>query len=108
MFAQENSSKRESNKIYVCRAKAEKAAAAEAAHIGTDMETNMEEAERFTLSTGVESRGPPDLALISRRIKETVRLLDTFKVQYCTVLAHSCQLLIVLSHAGAIAFAAVP
>ncbi|KAL3146207.1 26S rRNA (cytosine-C(5))-methyltransferase nop2b, variant 2 [Trebouxia sp. C0010 RCD-2024] len=65
------------------RAKAEKAAAAEAAHIGTDMETNMEEAERFTLPTGAEvegvERGPPDLALISRRIKETVRLLEGFK-----------------------------
>lgn len=66
------------------RAKAEKAAAAEAAHIGTDMETNMEEAERFVLPSGIEveaaGRGPPDLALISRRIKETVRLLDGFKV----------------------------
>ncbi|KAA6421510.1 MAG: ribosomal RNA methyltransferase NOP2-like [Trebouxia sp. A1-2] len=65
------------------RAKAEKAAAAEAAHIGTDMETNMEEAERFVLPSGIEveaaGRGPPDLALISRRIKETVRLLDGFK-----------------------------
>ncbi|KAL3157259.1 hypothetical protein ABBQ38_001492 [Trebouxia sp. C0009 RCD-2024] len=65
------------------RAKAEKSAAAEAAHIGTDMETNMEEAERFTLPTGAEvegvGRGPPDLALISRRIKETVRLLEGFK-----------------------------
>ena len=70
----------------LCRAKAEKAAAAEAAHIGTDMETNMEEAERFTLPTGAEveavGRGPPDLALISRRIKETVRLLEGFKVLY--------------------------
>ncbi len=67
-----------------CRAKAEKAAAAEAAHIGTDMETNMEEAERLVLPSGIEveaaGRGPPDLALISRRIKETVRLLDGFKV----------------------------
>ncbi len=67
-----------------CRTKAEKAAAAEAAHIGTDMETNMEEAERFVLPSGIEveaaGRGPPDLALISRRIKETVRLLDGFKV----------------------------
>jgi len=67
-----------------CRAKAEKAAAAEAAHIGTDMETNMEEAERFVLPSGIEveaaGRSPPDLALISRRIKETVRLLDGFKV----------------------------
>ena len=44
----------------------------------------MEEAERFVLPSGMEveaaGRGPPDLALISRRIKETVRLLDTFKV----------------------------
>lgn len=44
----------------------------------------MEEAERFTLPTGAEvegvERGPPDLALISRRIKETVRLLEGFKV----------------------------
>ena len=66
------------------RAKAEKAAAAEAAHIGTDMETNMEEAERFVLPSGLEveaaGRGPPDLALINRRIKETVRLLESFKV----------------------------
>lgn len=65
------------------RAKAEKAAAAEAAHIGTDMETNIEEAERFTLPSGIEieaaGRGPPDLALISRRIKETVRVLEGFK-----------------------------
>lgn len=76
-----------------CRAKAEKAAAAEAAHIGTDMETNMEEAERFTLPTGVEGRGPPDLALISRRIKETVRLLDTFKVLFFFIPA-CCLLLI--------------
>ena len=72
--------------VYLCRAKAEKAAAAEAAHVGTDMETNMEEAERFTLPTGAEveavGRGPPDLALISRRIKETVRLLEGFKVLY--------------------------
>ena len=48
------------------------------------METNMEEAERFVLPSGIEveaaGRGPPDLALISRRIKETVRLLDGFKV----------------------------
>ena len=46
------------------------------------METNMEEAERFTLPIGVEAagRGPPDLALISRRIKETTRLLEGFKV----------------------------
>ena len=46
------------------------------------METNMEEAERFTLPFGVEAagRGPPDLALISRRIKETTRLLEGFKV----------------------------
>ena len=70
--------------MMLCRAKAEKAAAAEAAHIGTDMETNMEEAERFTLPSGVEieaaRRGPPDLALISRRIKETVRVLEGFKV----------------------------
>ena len=76
---------------HACRAKAEKAAAAEAAHIGTDMETNMEEAERFTLPTGAEveavGRGPPDLALISRRIKETVRLLDGFKVLYLSILA---------------------
>ena len=67
-----------------CRAKAEKAAAAEAAHIGTDMETNIEEAEHFTLPSGqeveVEGRGAPDLGLISRRIKETARLLETFKV----------------------------
>ena len=67
----------------MCRAKAEKAAAAEAAHIGTDMETNMEEAERFALPSGIEveaaGRGPPDLALINRRIKETVRLLESFK-----------------------------
>ena len=67
------------------RAKAEKAAAAEAAHIGTDMETNMEEAERFVLPSGLEveaaGRGPPDLALINRRIKETVRLLESFKVR---------------------------
>ena len=65
-----------------CRAQAEKAAAAEAAHLGTDMETNMEEAERFTLPVGVEAagHGPPDLALISRRIKETARLLEGFKV----------------------------
>lgn len=76
---------------HLCRAKAEKAAAAEAAHLGTDMETNMEEAERFTLPTGVEAeavgRGPPDLALISRRIKETVRLLDTFKVRHFFITA---------------------
>ncbi len=48
------------------------------------METNMEEAERFVLPSGIEveaaGRSPPDLALISRRIKETVRLLDGFKV----------------------------
>lgn len=46
----------------------------------------MEEAERFTLPTGAEieavGRGPPDLALISRRIKETVRLLESFKVLF--------------------------
>lgn len=51
----------------------------------------MEEAERFTLPIGAEveavGRGPPDLALISRRIKETVRLLDTFKVRYCFITA---------------------
>lgn len=83
---------------HVCRAKAEKAAAAEAAHIGTDMETNMEEAERFSLPTGVEGRGPPDLALISRRIKETVRLLDTFKVLYLLTLALLIQLHAVQLH----------
>lgn len=72
----------------LCRAKAEKAAAAEAAHIGTDMETNIEEAEHCTLPSGqeveVEGRGPPDLALVSRRIKETARLLETFKVSLVT------------------------
>ena len=75
-----------------CRAKAEKAAAAEAAHIGTDMETNIEEAEHFTLPSGqeaeVKGRGPPDLALVSRRIKETARLLETFKVSLDMLLPH--------------------
>ena len=89
---------------HLCRAKAEKAAAAEAAHIGTDMETNMEEAERFTLPTGAEveavGRGPPDLALISRRIKETVRLLDSFKVHF----PHSCPLLLWLCIRGCCLF----
>lgn len=52
----------------------------------------MEEAERFTLPTGAEveavGRGPPDLALISRRIKETVRLLEGFKVVSASLPLH--------------------
>lgn len=74
----------------MCRAKAEKAAAAEAAHLGTDMEMNIEETEQFTLPSGqeveVEGQGPPDLALVSRRIKETARLLENFKV--CSMFPH--------------------
>ena len=38
----------------LCRAKAGKAAAADAAHIGTDMESNMEEAEQSILPSGIE------------------------------------------------------
>ena len=72
-----------------CRAKAEKAAAAEAARMTTDMETNIEEAEHMVLPSGQEvevaGQGAPDLPQISRRIKETARLLETFKVR----LAHT-------------------
>lgn len=56
------------------------------------METNIEETEHFTLPSGqeveVEGRGPPDLALVSRRIKETARLLETFKVLPAPFLCH--------------------
>eukprot|EP00877_Chromochloris_zofingiensis_P013337 jgi/Chrzof1/8257/Cz03g03120.t1 len=48
-----------------------------------DIDTNMQEVERYTLPSGqevvAEAKGAPDLELVRRRLKETVNVLDHFK-----------------------------
>ncbi|KAK9820619.1 hypothetical protein WJX72_012348 [[Myrmecia] bisecta] len=64
------------------RAKQEKAAAAEAQTMA-DMETNIEDGERYVLPSGheIEAAGfAPDLAAVKLRIKEVSRVLENFKV----------------------------
>lgn len=62
-------------------------AAAEARHMARDdaMETNIQDMELVTLPSGqqveAERLAPPDLALVQRRIKDVVRVLDDFARQ---------------------------
>ena len=57
-------------------------AEAEARAMAAGLDTNLEEAERFTLPSGqeveAEGRAPPDLEVVRRRLKETVAVLDDF------------------------------
>ena len=61
---------------------AETALMAKRERAGTGMETNIQEVEIVTLPSGqqieAEKLAPPDLALVQRRIRDVVRVLDDF------------------------------
>ena len=78
---------RKSRRLDAGAARRSREADAEARHMARDaaMETNIQDTELLTLPSGqqveAERLAPPDLALIQRRIRDVVRVLDDFARQ---------------------------